>query len=508
MGLEVMVARAIWRALAVGALALGITYVASAGPVFAAEPQQDVQSANAIVQRSLAEAREGDLDEARAAYAEYASTWRVIEDGVKAASRDSYRAIETSMRAVSRAFAADPLDSDQVIASLESLDGHQRAFAKTASATSIDIAATDGAGTVGTLLDMLGKAQVALNNTDYATAAARLQDFEHAWPSMEGQVKTRSADDYRQTEDDMALASTLAAQRSPEALSVVNRMAARLEPYREAQPYGVFDAAIILLREGLEALLVMVALSAVLKKSGNTSGQRWLWGGAVGGLLFSVGLGLSIQAFLGGLVNPGNRELIEGVTGLVAASMLVYVSYWLHSKSSLSGWQAYIKGRTTDVLAGGRVYGLALLAFLAVFREGAETSLFYLGMASHISNTDLLLGLGVGGALLSALGFCMLVVGVRIPMRPFFTVASVLVFYLCFKFIGAGIHSLQVAQVIPDGSAGFLLSVDALGVYPTWPTTLAQLILLSLGAWVVVRRRLRTGRSVRLTRMLASLSAL
>ncbi|TME34489.1 MAG: iron permease [Chloroflexi bacterium] len=351
---------------------------------------------------------------------------------------------------------------------------------------------------------MLADARAALAKSDYATATARLKSFQTTWVAVEGEVKTRSANDYRQTETDMGLASGLAGQGSPEALAVVDRMAARLQPYQQAQTYGIFDAAIILLREGLEALLVIVALSAFLKKSGSLGGQRWLWGGAVSGLLGSVALGLAIQASLGAVINPSNREVMEGLIGLFAAGMLVYVSYWLHSKASLGGWQTYINQRTTRAVAGGQLLGLAVLAFLAVFREGAETSLFYLGMASNISNTDLLIGLGLGFGLLAALGMLMIVAGVRIPMRPFFTVASLLVFYLCFKFVGTGIHALQVAGVIPDGGATLLVSVDAIGLYPTWPTTIAQLFLLTAAAWVVLRPRLAPN-AVRLARLAAGL---
>ncbi|MBV9329701.1 MAG: FTR1 family iron permease, partial [Chloroflexi bacterium] len=249
-------------------------------------------------------------------------------------------------------------------------------------------------------------------------------------------------------------------------------------------------AAIILLREGLEALLVIVALSAVLKKSGAAArGQAWLWTGAVAGLALSIALGLAIKAFFGTIINPANRELMEGVIGLFAAVMLICVSYWLHSKASLSGWQRYIGTQTRDALNGGRLLGIAILAFLAVFREGAETALFYLGMLGNISNADLLVGLAIGCGGLAVVGFLMVVVGVRIPMRPFFTVASVLVFYLCFKFIGTGIHALQVSGFVPAGSAAFLPSLDAVGLYPTWPSTIAQLVLLGLAAWVLLRNR-------------------
>ncbi|MCA1645685.1 MAG: FTR1 family iron permease [Chloroflexi bacterium] len=355
------------------------------------------------------------------------------------------------------------------------------------------------------LLGLLADARAAAARNDYATANERIKAFQADWPAVEGEVKTRSPADYRQTEIDMGIAQAQIDQNSPQSADVLDRMANRLQPYTQTQRYGIFDAAIILLREGLEALLVIVALSTFLRKSGNRAGQGWVWSGAAGGLVLSVVVGLAIQAFFGALINPGNREMMEGSIGLIAAAMLIYVSYWLHSKSSLGGWQSYISQQTSHAIAGGRLFGLGALAFLAVFREGAETALFYLGMASNISTSDLLVGLGIGFVALAALGFLILVLGVRMPMRPFFTVASLLVFYLCFKFIGMGIHSLQVAGVIPSGSAGYLPSLDPIGLYPTWPTTIAQLVLLGAAAWVVLRDRVAGPARKRLTGLVGTL---
>jgi high-affinity iron transporter len=473
-------------------LALVATCSVFGSPAYAAStPADDLRQANALVQQALAAAQSGDLQTAQQTYSQYENTWFDIEDGIRASSRDSYVAIEKAMSGVSAAFAASPQDQAQVVTTLSALQGENQRFLSggaTAAAEASATAATERP-TVATLLEQLSAAQASLANNDYPSATTSLKAFESTWLDVEGEIKTRSADAYRQTETDMELAATLASQGSPQTAAVVDRMATRLEPYRDAGRYGVFDAAIILLREGLEALLVIAALSAVLKKSGTAGGQAWLWIGATAGLGLSIILGLAIQAFFGSIVNPANRELMEGVIGLFAAAMLIYVSYWLHSKASLSGWQSYINTQTRDALQGGRLLGIAILAFLAVFREGAETALFYLGMVGNISNTDLLLGLAIGFGGLVVLGFLMVVVGVRIPMRPFFTVASVLVFYLCFKFIGTGIHSLQVSGYLPAGSAAFLPSEDAVGLYPTWPTTIAQLLLLGLAAWVLLRNR-------------------
>ena len=126
---------------------------------------------------------------------------------------------------------------------------------------------------------------------------------------------------------------------------------------------------------------------------------------------------------------------------LIAAALLFYVSYWLHSKASLHAWKKYIDQQTTQALARGSMAGLALLAFLAVFREGAETAVFYLGMAPAIELRDLVLGIAGGALVLIVAAVLMLVVGVKLPLRPFFRVAGLLVYYLGFKFVGTGLHA-------------------------------------------------------------------
>jgi high-affinity iron transporter len=153
----------------------------------------------------------------------------------------------------------------------------------------------------------------------------------------------------------------------------------------------------------------------------------------------------------------------------------------LHSKASLHSWQKYISQQTTQALARGSMIGLALLAFLAVFREGAETAVFYLGMAPSISMRDLLIGIGGGSAILVVLAVLMLVAGVKIPLRPFFRVAGLLVYYLGFKFVGTGLHALQVADALPTspiGSGAPNPVLEFFGIYLTWQTLLPQLALL------------------------------
>lgn len=481
--------------------------------------QDDLKRINAHVDAALSAVQVNDLPKAQAEFKAFDDEWFNIEDPIRAKSKEFYKAIEDRMNYVEDALAAKPIDPKAFQKALEDLRTVNLAYingatvpptiaAATAAATTPGAATTAGTvpattpaaspsttaaatPTVAGLLTLLNTARDQQGKGDWDGAASTIKTFQNTWLDVEGQIKTRSADAYKDTENDMALAYNLARQQSPELKSVLDRMSTRLEPFKDATTYGIFDSMIILLREGLEALLVVVALLAFLKKSGNDTKQSWVWGGAVAGLAVSIALGIAIQALFSSAINSSNREMIEGVTGLVAAVMLIYVSYWMHNKSSAMAWNRYIKQRSTAALAKGSLFGFATLAFLAIFREGAETVLFFLGMGSNISAADLFIGLGIGAALLVALGVLLVVVGVRIPMGPFFRVASILVFYLCFKFVGTGVHALQVGGVLSSTSASYLPENGFFGLYPTWETTIAQLALLVIGAGIVVYTRFK-----------------
>ena len=473
---------------------LGLVIVAALlwltpGVARAAGPVDDLRDAGALVAQALKSAQAGDLAAAASSYQAFENRWFDIEDAVREASRESYRAIEGQMSQVNIALAATPPSKDAVTRALSALAAANDAFIAgkppVGSATPATAEAR-GASSMTALLEVLGATKAAVQSGDWATATARWDVFGAMWIDVEGQVKTRSAGDYRATEDDMARVSTGLNAKAASAIGLLDGINARLTPYVAATSYGPFDATIIIFREGMEAMLVVVALLAFLKRSGNEDKGRFIWGGAAVGLIGSIALGLAINAILGKVFTGENREFMEGATGLVAAAMLLYVSYWLHSKSSLGAWQHYINDRTTQALATGSLYGLATLSFLAVFREGGETVLFFLGMAGSITAQDLFIGLGIGVVILAVIGVLLTVVGMRIPIRPFFQVASVLTFYLCFKFLGTGVHALQVADLLPARTAEVLPANDILGLYPTWETTIVQLALvaIALGIWV------------------------
>ena len=353
-------------------------------------------------------------------------------------------------------------------------------------------AAADTTPTMRDAVAHLDRALDRITTSDAAGAAAEMKAFQTAWIDVEGVVKTRSPQVYTSTENDMATAYSLLTSTPADlskARAVIDKMRAALQPFLDETRYGPFDAAVILLREGLEALLVVTALLAFLAKTGNRARSVWVWAGGGAGVALSVVVALVVNIAFAQASAGANREVLEGIVGLFAAVMLIYMSYWLHSKSSLGAWQRYIRDKSSAALARNSLLSLALISFLAVFREGAETVLFYVGMAPSISIGDLALGLALGAAGLTAIGVAMLVFGLKLPIRPFFFVAGILVYYLAFKFIGTGIHALQVAGVLP-ATTGPLPENGFFGLYPTWQTTIPQLALLAAAAFVTLRHRL------------------
>jgi high-affinity iron transporter len=186
---------------------------------------------------------------------------------------------------------------------------------------------------------------------------------------------------------------------------------------------------------------------------------------------------------------PASREFIEGATLLLAVAVLFSVSYWLISKVEAAKWQQFIKEKVSTALDHGGGRALAFVAFLAVYREGAETALFYQALFNEGPHVALPLSLGIvaGGIVLAVVFTLFYRFGVRIPLRPFFTVTSVLLYYMAFVFTGKGIRELQEGNIIPLSAIRGFPHIEALGLYPSWQGVLSQLVLLLLFAFAVLK---------------------
>jgi high-affinity iron transporter len=245
--------------------------------------------------------------------------------------------------------------------------------------------------------------------------------------------------------------------------------------------WGVFfESFVIILREGFEAILVLGAIVAFLMKTGNRARLRDIWWGAGLGIAASALLAVALSTVLKHV--PASQDTIEGVTMLIAVVVLFSVSYWLLSKVEAAKWQQFIRDKVNAALSNGGMFALAFVAFLAVFREGAETALFYQALFTRGGDIVMPVSLGLisGSATLAVIFTLFWVFGVRIALRPFFAVTSALLYYMALVFAGTGIKELQEADILPRTMLPGFPHIELIGLYPTVETLCAQGVLIVL----------------------------
>ncbi|MEP6730280.1 MAG: cytochrome c/FTR1 family iron permease [bacterium] len=248
-----------------------------------------------------------------------------------------------------------------------------------------------------------------------------------------------------------------------------------------------WQSFLIILREGFEAILVIGAVVTFLIKTGHRARLRSIWLGVAYALAASAATAVVLKTLLSSV--PASREIIEGSTLLIAVVVLFSVSYWLISKVEAAKWQQFIKEKVSTALDHGGGRALTFVAFLAVYREGAETALFYQALFNEGPNVVMPLSLGIiaGFGALAVIFTLFYRYGVKIPIRRFFAVTSVLLYYMAFVFTGKGVRELQEGNAIPLTTIRGLPHIEWLGIYPSWQGVLAQLTLLLLFAFAVLK---------------------
>jgi high-affinity iron transporter len=246
-------------------------------------------------------------------------------------------------------------------------------------------------------------------------------------------------------------------------------------------PMSLFVSSFFLmLREGFEAILIVAALMTFLAKAGASERRhdvaRGAWLAVGASVLTWVLLELLFQ------ITPGQREAIEGFTMVIAAAVLFYVSYWLLSKIEAAKWTAFVRGKMQSALSSGSGMALTAVAFLAVYREGFETILFYkaLFMSAGASTVPVVGGIAVGSVGLVIVYLLINQLGLRVAMKPFFAVTGVMLYYMAFVFAGKGVAELQGAGIVPLTVIENAPRVPMLGIYPTLESLIVQGLLLAL----------------------------
>ncbi|HEY7026157.1 MAG TPA: FTR1 family protein, partial [Gemmatimonadales bacterium] len=249
----------------------------------------------------------------------------------------------------------------------------------------------------------------------------------------------------------------------------------------ELSPFNLFlQSLVILVREGLEAILVIGAVMAFLIKTGNVQRKRDIHVGIGAAVLASLLTAVALETIF--QISPARREALEGLTMMVATAMLFYVSYWLLSKMEVAKWNRFVRGRVQDAVTSGSALALASVAFLAVYREGFETVLFYkaLFLTGGSSPIPIVLGILVASVILVAVYVAINKYGVRIPLKPFFAFTSAFLYYMAFVFAGKGIAELQEGGLVNTTIVQWAPRVPALGIYPTVESLALQGVLLLL----------------------------
>ncbi|MBC2148930.1 FTR1 family iron permease [Listeria booriae] len=471
----------IWRSL----LLLIFVIVLFPKGVMAAE-KPDTSEAEKAVKLTMGALDKADFDQAKVAFQDGKLWWTRNKQDVKGKSYDLAQQMDRQVAVVSLGI----LNGEAKTATdgLQVFQGLLRDYR--------DGTYTDNDGntkiTLASYIKKLGETRQLVENKDWGAVDQQVQDLQKQWLSVEGDVVSQSQVAYDNMERDLMLLAAYVQDptKQERTADVLDGMEDTLKPFANVT-YTWFDAALIPFREGLEALLIVATLLTFAKRAKTPNARKWIVGGTAAGLLVSLVLGLIVAVWLSTLAFGKNNTLINGWTGVIASLMMLYVSYWLHSNSDMAKWNNYMATKSDQAISNGKMISFAVLAFLAIMREGLETVIFLIGMVGRMSTAELITGILVGLGVLCIIAVVMLKFSVHLPLKPFFMISSAIVFYLCFKFMGSGIHSLQLAGVIPATVQDYLPSIPALSIYPSWYSLLPQLIFVLVAVVILVRSALK-----------------
>jgi high-affinity iron transporter len=262
-----------------------------------------------------------------------------------------------------------------------------------------------------------------------------------------------------------------------------------LAPQQASAVSSFAGAFTILLREGLEALLIVVAMIAFLGKADRRDVLPYVHGGWVSALAAGVLTWAAATSLIS--ISGASRELTEGFGSLISAIVLISVGIWMHGKAQSDAWQTYIKEKLSTALSRGSAWFLFLLAFMVVYREVFETILFYVALWSQGAHLAMLAGAATAAIALVLIGWALLSYSKRLPISQFFSYSSILIAVLAVVLAGKGFAALQEAGLLDIHPLAVLPRIEVLGLFPTWEGFLAQALTLAtilVGFWMSGRK--------------------
>ncbi|HUF34495.1 MAG TPA: FTR1 family protein, partial [Gemmatimonadales bacterium] len=391
-----------------------------------------------------------------------------------------------------RAFATSGRMSDvEILAALgAAADGSDEGLARVAAVRQVQ-ERSDQAATAEVFARTVAQVESAyvLAGTGDPGAPSAALDAYMTFEQVERSVRAKDPALAAELEADFATLRARAAGGSPAELADIrDRLKDGLGRAEDALgarlgPLNLFlQSFVILLREGLEAILIVGALLTFLVKMGAAHRRREVHLGVGAAVVASLLTAVALETVFH--ISPARQEALEGFTMVLATVVLFYVSYWLLSKMEVVKWTHFVKSKVHSAVTSGSAFALASAAFLAVYREGFETVLFYkalfLAGDGSAALVPVLAGMAVGTVVLAAVYLAIHRFGVRLPLKPFFGVTSAFLYYMAFVFAGQGIAELQEGGIVPVTPVGWAPRVPALGIYPTVESLGAQGVLLAL----------------------------
>lgn len=415
-----------------------------------------------------------DFEKAKTINNQLNSTWTKNEKIVREEDIGRYGQVETALMFTRIELTKDKVDAssaqmqvDQLKKELDDYHAGKKSDAKTSDQD------------VNILNEHLDTAIKNIKNDDLAKSKQALQQFIIAWPNVESEISTRNGALYTKIEQKIPqYAGQLDEDNKDDIGSQLETLNQEIKSTISKTSYTFWDAALILLREGVEALLIIMALLTVTRKSEQTKASKWIVTGSIIGIVLSIALAFIFKAIFENL--GSTRELTEGLVGIGSVILMVIVGIWLHSKSNLDSWQNFINKNMDKAMSTGSIVTFGLVAFLSVFREGAETIIFYLGIVGKISTWSLILGIIVASVILALIAIFFNQITKWIPIHRLFFIMSLFIFILAFKILGVSIHTLQILNIVPQHTINHLPFIDLIGFYPTYETLIPQLALVIL----------------------------
>ncbi|MFC3928657.1 FTR1 family iron permease [Streptococcus caprae] len=423
-----------------------------------------------------------DIETVKTAFKNLNTIW-TRNEGIVRDNAAHYGNIETAISFLNASTVADPVDFATIQSNFDAVKVAVQSFIDgddLSSTTSENLTLADG-------IDLLKSALKDFQAGETSKASQTMKEFVTIWPTIEGDISTRDNALYTRVESESPVIMVKGSDKAYQ--DKLQALIDDLSAIDTDASYNFFDAALILLREGVEALLIVLALVSSLKATKQRKDLPWVYGGAVAGIAASVCVAYLLQKLFPTLAASSNREILEGFVGIVAVVLMFLIGIWLHSKASVKQWNDFMNRQMKVVTTSGSFISMFALSFLAVFREGAETILFYVGILPKITTSQLVLGGVIAVVALVIVALAMTFLTERIVAHRVFFYLTWLLYGLAFKMLGVSIHALQLTNLLPNHLIDGLPTVEVIGFYPSWETVAPQVIFVGLVVLVTLKNR-------------------